>query len=103
MNKFYTALIALTAIAMMVPASAADCYTTSDPEVTTPAGTGPNAGGEVYVDNDNCQPVVGDGTCLFSTWIYEETNGIAGLQRDDEVKSDVAGCAGTVDGDYIIF
>ena len=104
MNKFYPALVALVAIAMMIPASAQDsCITESSPEFTSPPGLGPNAGGEIYLDNDNCQPVIGDDTCLFSTWIYEETNGIAGLQRDDEVQSNVKDCTDGTVGDTIIF
>ena len=103
MNKFYAILVA--AIAFMVPASAeGECYATTEPDVTTPAAVGPN-GGALYVDNDPCQPVIGDGSCTFSIWVYEETNGIDGLQRDDEVQSDVSGCSeeSGVVGDTIHF
>jgi hypothetical protein len=81
----------VTLLAMLVLGSAAQattrCYTTSDPELTLPA-VGPGIGG-VYVDNDVCQL---DG-CTFSLWIYQESNGIPGLQRDDPIHSDFAGCA----------
>lgn len=49
------------------------CWYLPSPEVTLPAN-----GSVYYVDNDLCQP-----ECLSSLWIYEETNGIDGLQRDD--------------------
>ncbi len=88
MNKFFTSLVAMVAIAMAIPAAADDCWSTSDAEVDV---------GGFYVDNDNCQP-----ECLFSAWVYQESNDIAGLQRGDEVHSDVAGCDG-VDSDTIIF
>ena len=97
MNKFYAALVAITAVALMVPASAQDvCYTTSAPEVTIPGES--TDGITRYVDNDPCQP-----DCGYSIWIYEEFNGIDGLQRDDEVVSDVTNCDGSVTGDFIVF
>lgn len=39
-----------------------------------------------YVDNDMCQP-----ECLFSTWMYEEANGVFWLQRDDEIVDNTCG------------
>jgi len=90
MNKTYTALVALAAFALLVPAQAEElCYTTSSPELTIP---GDAIGGDIYVDNDLCEPVVGDGTCTAAIWIYQETNGIAGLQRGDENVNDVINC-----------
>lgn len=48
-----------------------------------------------YVENDFCQM----DPCTF--WIYEETNGVEGLQRDDDVVDDT--CHGAVPGDTIVF
>lgn len=102
MNKFYAILVA--AIAFMVPANAeGECWTTTTPDVTTPVAVGPG-GGVLYFDNDPCQPVIGDNSCLYSAWLYEESNGIDGLQRDDEVHTDVANCdPEVVAGDSIHF
>lgn len=91
MNKFFTTLLTLAALSIAVPAFADGCeLTTSNPEV---------AAGGFYVDNDLCQV---DGTCIFSIWIYQETNGIDGLQRNDDVHDDTCdGAAG--ESDLIIF
>lgn len=88
MNKFFTTLLALAAIAIAVPASlAAGCDpSTSEAEV---------AQGGFYVDNDACQP-----ECIYSIWIYQESNGIDGLQRGDEVVDDT--CDGAIESDTII-
>ena len=71
---------------------------------TTCSNTDPNATeydtdqGTFYVANDPCQPVIGDGTCLYSVWIYEESNDIAGLQRTDEISPPPPGaCPGDTD------
>lgn len=88
MNKFFTTMLALAALAVAVPATlAAGCEpTTSEPEVTQ---------GEYYVDNDACQP-----ECIFSIWVYQESNGIAGLQRSDEQVDNT--CGGAIESDTII-
>lgn len=92
MNKFYIALVAVVAIALAVPVSAQQCVpTTSNPEVTQEV-----AGKTFYVDNDEC-----GNQCLFSIWIYEEDNGIKGLQRNDSFKDDT--CKGQIPSDLIIF
>lgn len=89
MNKFFTTLLALAAIGMAAPAFAAGCeMTTSAPEA---------AAGGLYVDNDLCQP-----DCLFSAWVYQESNEIDGLQRGDEVVDDTCGGAAG-ESDTIIF
>lgn len=49
-----------------------------------------------YVVNDLCQP-----QCLFSVWIYQETNGMEGLQRSDPLHDDT--CDGIFASDHIIF
>ena len=76
----------------------APCYKTSDPQVDTGA---PLVEGQPrYYVIDGCFPLV---SCMgfLSVWVYEESNGIDGLQRDD-VRSDVSGCDGAVAGDTII-
>lgn len=50
----------------------------------------------VYVDSEPCAA----GDCIISVWIYEETNGVTGLQRDDFRHSDV--CGDEV-GDRLVF
>ena len=85
-------LAAIAAIA--IPAHAADpCYTTSPALLTVPDTTGA-LGGDIYIDNDLCQF-----DCTFSIWIYQETNGIPGQQRQDEVRNDVANCDDGTTGD----
>lgn len=37
----------------------------------------------------------------WAVWIYQESNGIAGLQRDDEMRDDT--CGGMIQGDTVIF
>ncbi|HUR68010.1 MAG TPA: hypothetical protein VM370_02105 [Candidatus Thermoplasmatota archaeon] len=37
----------------------------------------------------------------WSIWVYEESNGIAGLQREDELRDDT--CGGMIDSDTFIF
>ena len=99
MNKMYTVLLTLAAFAMLVPANADEsCLGTPSTDLTIPDATGA-AGGDIYVDNDFCQL---DG-CAFSIWIYQETNGVAGLQRGDEVENDVANCNGEFAADTDIF
>ena len=44
------------------------------------------------MDNDLCQP-----DCLFSIWLYQESNGIPGLQRGDEVVDNT--CHGMIEAD----
>lgn len=90
-------LLALVPLALLSSAVAdhPECPDESDYTVSTPAGT-------YYVVNDLCQI---DGSCLFSVWVYEESNGHPGLQRGDEICSDQGSCdpcAGT-QSDTIIF
>ena len=80
-----TSLVAL-ALFLAGAAWADECEpTTSNPEIEVLG---------FYIDNDVCQP-----ECLFSIWIYEESNGIEGLQRSDEVKDDT--CGGQIEGDTL--
>jgi hypothetical protein len=100
MNKMYTVILTIAAIALMVPSNAiATCdMALATPELTVPDASG-QAGGDVYVDNDFCQL---DG-CSFSLWVYQETNGVAGLQRGDEVENDVDTCTDGTVADTDIF
>ena len=95
-------LTALVALAIVFPAVADEtCYTTSNPEFDTGHEAQALTGSRYYVDQDVCH-VCG----FYSWWIYEESNGIDGLQRDDEVVDDVGQCRrdGTpVSGDTIVF
>lgn len=70
-------------------AKADDCgtYSTSAPEISLLG---------YYEDTDFCQP-----DCGPYFWIYEESNGIAGLQRGDEVVDDT--CHGMIQPDTILF
>lgn len=103
-----TSLACTLALVWLLPAAMGEtaCYTTSAPEVTLTDASGV-IGGDVYVDNDGVPLacwIVWWGECpLLSVWIYQETNGIPGLQRDDEVHSDVAGCDDRVAGDHVVF
>ncbi len=73
-------------LTFVTPAIGEACTpTTSEPEFDV-AG--------FYVDNDVCQP-----NCLFSIWIYQESNGIEGLQRGDEVVDDT--CGGMIESDTV--
>jgi hypothetical protein len=110
MRSILSILTFATLVLLAVPATAEECEpTTSEPEVDT----GETAIGRYYVDNDDCQdmsnPVSvlpgggygGGGGCLFSVWIYQESNGIDGLQRGDEMKDDT--CGGEIEMDTLPF
>lgn len=87
-------LPAVLALALLATSANADhcvTYETARPEFDS----GPTPVGRWYWDNDACQP------CMWSTWIYEESNGIDGLQRADEVVDGT--CHGLIKGDTIIF
>lgn len=73
-------------------AAAADCeMTTSSPEFDTdPMGAG--VGPRFYVDDDSDR-CARTGLCVISIWVYEESNGVDGLQRGDEIVDDTCGGA----------
>ncbi|MEA3199610.1 MAG: hypothetical protein QOE90_1038 [Thermoplasmata archaeon] len=80
-------LILVAALVLIPSPALADTCSNTDPNATqydTAAGT-------FYFVNDLCQPVIGDGSCTFSIWIYEESNNITGLQRGDEVQPPAPG------------
>lgn len=88
--KLVHVLVALATTAPLAGAAHYDWCTpsTSSPEidVLTPLG-------RWYVDNDA-------GSDFISIWVYEESNGQSGLQRQDEVVDNTCGHGG---GDTIIF
>ena len=87
-----TAIALLLALFVTAGAARAEHCAEATPEVTldTPVGT-------FYVDNELCQP-----DCLFSVWIYQESNGQEGLQRGDETCTDDDECCGQ-EADTIVF
>lgn len=104
MNKFFTVIMMVATLALAIPAGAQGCVpTTSEPEFDTGADLfaatgGDGAGVRLYWDHD-C-PNADDQVCL-STWVYQESNFIPGLQRQDTVKDDT--CGGAIAGDTVIF
>lgn len=88
-------LVLAILLALLLPAGASHRYddsctpTTSRPEIDT----GSTPAGQLYVDNDFHPD-------MWSIWVYEESNGINGLQRKDEMKDDTCGM---IPGDTIIF
>ena len=89
-----TILILLATVALALPVGAEHCttYTTSDTEVDTGVAEGVP---RYYVNNGPCH------MCIFSIWVYEESNAINGLQRGDEIIDDT--CHGMIRSDTIIF
>lgn len=71
---------ALLTLALALPALGAGCEGTTSTTSTSQVVVG--AGG-FYVANDICQP-----GCTFSIWIYQESNGVPGLQRGDTMRDD---------------
>ena len=92
-----TILTLAACLALAIPAGADHCttYSTASPEITLDPA--PGVASRYYWDNDWCQP----GCSIFSFWIYEESNGIDGLQRGDEWVDDT--CHGMIAADRLIF
>lgn len=95
----------LAALTLIVPAGADDCVpSTFDPTFDTAdvAGTGVGApadvAGRYYVDAFVCPPTA---KCMNVIWVYQEANGIDGLQRQDEIVDNT--CNGQIPGDTIVF
>lgn len=105
MKTLIPSALMLAALTFAPATVSAACWSTSSPEYDTGVATGislTGGNGRYYADNDVCQAFwggVGD-QCLASTWVYEESNGLPGLQRDDDIVSDVRGCG--VRGDNIV-
>lgn len=94
-----TSLTLLALVALAFPPALADCTpSTTTPMVTSPT-CDPAVGGSVpclYVNNDLCQL-----DCIGGFTIYQETNGIPGEQRGDEIADDT--CGGMIAPDAIFF
>lgn len=89
MRTFLVTLLGLVLVA--ATAVAEETCRTEETDVDT----GETPVGRYYVVNDECQP-----ECLFSVWVYEESNGQDGLQRcDDGIPESCMGCT----RDSIIF
>lgn len=87
-------VLALTALALLSVSARADhceSWESSVPEV--------DLVGEYYVDQDCFYGCVTD--TMPALWIYEETNGLGGLQRGDEHVDDT--CHGSIAADRIVF
>ena len=115
MNKFFAALtmVAFVSLAFTGVAQEACTPVTENPEYDsdrdTPgawaaahdaAGSPSELGSrdrQFYLDNDACQAEL----CGFSIWIYEESNGREGLQRNDDFAGDRT--CGLYPADTIIF
>lgn len=85
----------LLALALVGTGAADHCESWSSTEAdaqTCEAGASPC----YYVSIDFCQP-----DCHILVWVYEESNGLEGLQRGDEVVDDT--CHEMVRPDTIIF
>ncbi len=90
----------LFALALVAPVGAETCTpTTTFPVFTVHANVIGHPG--YYLDIDGAACVLPTNACQVLVWVYEETNGIAGLQRQDEVKDDT--CGGQIAGDTIRF
>lgn len=89
MNRLTTILLTITALSIAIPAGlAAPCQpTTSEALLETPDGH--------YVVGDVCI-----GSCLFPARLYEEANGLDGLQRRDMVVDDT--CFGIIQPDKLL-
>lgn len=99
------------ALAFLVPSSAAECVpTTSEADVTLGAFYVDDAISCSSYDLEGCPfrvclfPI--GGPCLVESglwymWVYEESNGIPGLQRQDEMQDDT--CGGVIPGDRILY
>lgn len=89
-----TLLFVLAALALGVPAQAYECVPSNASPELCDGRLCLFTNGEAqrdYWDDDGCQP-----DCLFRLWGYYETNGIPGLQRQDEVEDNTCG---TIQGD----
>ncbi len=89
-------VIPLALILALAPAQAGHCSTWSTSEDGEDMLIVINPVLGWYHVWDHCQP-----DCIYSYWAYEETNGIPGLQRGDEVVDDT--CHGMIAADTIIF
>lgn len=89
MNKLVTILLTLAALSVALPAGlAAHCTKIHTSEALIERDG-------YYVAIDRCL-----GDCVLSAWVYEESNGIVGLQRLDDQVDDT--CHGRIEPDTIV-
>lgn len=88
-------------VAFAPAASAEDCetYTNAHTHATIPDPTGA-AGGDLYLIAPVACFIAWDIVECGGIWVYQESNGIPGLQREDEVEDNT--CHGSIRGDTII-
>lgn len=86
-------LLIATALALLVfqPVSAAECTPSTSRADVDVAGLY-----YVFDDADICRQT---DLCIFSYWVYEESNGIPGAQRGDEHVDDT--CGGLIPADRV--
>lgn len=96
----FLVLAASVALAPMALGSHCTTYSTSLPEYDTKLVSEATGQPRLYADDD-CFPLVACWDVFFSFWIYEESNGIDGLQRGDEWQDDT--CHGLIAPDKLIF
>lgn len=95
-RTFSVLAVAGAMLLVFAPVSASHCttYSTSENDADTVVVYNPAL--NWYHIWDNCQP-----ECLFSYWLYEESNGIPGLQRGDYVVDDT--CHWMIESDTMIY
>lgn len=91
MNRIAIILVASVLALSTAGAHHDGCTTEADATVETPVAT-------YYVVSDDCVPH----DCIFSLWIYQESNGHPGLQRGEDEVCTQDGCCGTWDADTIL-
>lgn len=97
-----TILLILALVAIAIPVNADHCATYStygaqyDTKIVSQA-----LGTDRYYGADDCFPLVYCQLVLMSFWVYQESNGIDGLQRGDEVVDNT--CHGLLPADTIVF
>lgn len=128
MGKTFLGATVLTIVLALSGASASHCATWSTSATSIDGHMIVVPVGNLYLYVDGCQVPPGDPTgwpppgiygeyvpfpgwdhdgdgdadgCLFSNWFYEESNGIPGLQRGDDVVDDT--CHGLIDADTFVF
>lgn len=84
--KWEAIVVGLVSMLSIATAAGEDCQFGFQPDLSFEG---------YYVDADMCAP-----SCVVSVWVYEESNGIEGIQRDDPGRSDI--CEGIVPDSLVI-
>lgn len=107
MRKTIFAIGSILVIATSASAGVANCKVSTSlaatMEVSTESagatvGSGDAYSLTLYLISDTCQL---DGSCIASAWVYQEMNGIDGLQRQDAYRDDT--CGGRFPADLLVF